>query len=76
MTTNETNEANIYSQGEKILEDLFVKKYDEASDPNWTNKAPQKKAWHENNSNKRKKGGCWLGCYWNQERIKYNNYIT
>ena len=60
----------------KILKYFVVKKYDEASDANRTDKSPQKKMWHENTSNRRDKDGSWLYWYWNQEGIKYNNDST
>ena len=62
--------------GRKIIEDFFVKKYDEASDANRTDKLPQKKVWHENNRNGRDKGSRWLNWCWNQEGINDNNDRT
>ena len=54
MPTNETNKSKMYSQGEKTGR-FFVNKYDEASDANRTDKFPQKKVYHENTRNRRKR---------------------
>ena len=51
----------IYIFREKKLADFVVKKYDESSDANITEKAPYKKVLHENTSSGRKKGGLVLG---------------
>ena len=61
MPKHDINEANIYFQREKILADFVVKKYDESSDANITDKAPYKKVLHENTMSRRKKGGLGLG---------------
>ena len=61
MPKHDINEANIYFQREKILADFVVKKYDESSDANITEKVPYKKVLHENTSSGRKKGGLVLG---------------
>ena len=47
----------IYFQREKILADFVVKKYDESSDANITDRAPYEKVLHENTISRRKKSG-------------------